>query len=86
MHDNINLISTLRIIRDKHLIDLVNNKNSNKKALLVYLINDESDINKNKEKKDYFEDLRSKKLNYRLNQKRLYTVSNTRYYNFSYYF
>lgn len=62
MQNNTDLISILRIMRNKYLINLVNNKNSNKKGLLVYLIDDESDINGNKEKKAYFEDLRSKNL------------------------
>lgn len=62
MQNNTDLINTLRIMRNRHLINLVNNKNSNKKDLLVYLIDEKPDIDWNKEKKEYFEDLRSKNL------------------------
>lgn len=44
MQNNTDLINTLRIMRNRHLINLVNNKNSNKKDFLVYLIDEKPDI------------------------------------------
>lgn len=39
-------------MRNKHPVDLINDKNFNKKSFLVRYIDDESDNNRNKEKKD----------------------------------
>lgn len=76
----------LEYIKDIRLVDIVNNINSDKKSPLVHYTDDELDFDGNKEKKDDFEDSRIKKPNYKQNQKISYTISNTRYYNFSNYF
>lgn len=71
-----------KIIKDKCVVNFINDKNFNKKGNLVYFINNKLNIKRNKGKKNYFKDLKPEKLNYRPNQKTLYTVSDIKYYNF----
>lgn len=73
-------------MRDKCLVDPVNNVNSNRKSSLVRYTDDESDGDGNKEREVSSEVPRPEKPDHRQNQKTSRNASNTRYYNYSNYF
>lgn len=51
IQNNTDLINTIGVMKDKCLVNIMNNEDSNKKTSLIYCINDESDSDKNWEKK-----------------------------------
>lgn len=60
-------MDTLRVIKNRRPIDSLYNINSNKEIFLVRCTDNESDNDRNKKRKNDFEDLKPEKLDYRQN-------------------
>lgn len=86
MQNSTNLIDTLEVMKDRHLVNLVNNMNSDVKNSLVCHKDDKLDSDRNREGEDNSKDPRSKRPDHRQNQRIPRTAPNTRYYNFSNHF
>lgn len=65
IQNSTNLIDTLEIMKDRHLVDLVNNMNFDIKNSLVRRIDDKLDDNRNRESEDNSKDPRPKRPDHR---------------------